>query len=189
MPTLFKLDYSNAGQPSGVPLPLHLIKKTNDEFRAELSSLLVPVLEQCFLTVTVALLNDIGYSHAEFAKISLLDENKKPIGDYESEAHTAFMSESEARRVAYLRIDGILFPDLTEHSLILPCRLDTTEEAPYSRITVWVDVDTEKVSVSTDSMYNLNWMTEIPVKFGTADHAEWNENVLIEIPEEGCAAL
>ena len=86
------------------------------------------------------------------------------------------------------RIDGILFPDLTEHSLILPCRLKTTFDAPYSRIAVWVDTDAEKVFLSTDKTYNLNWLTEVPVKFGTKCNDEWNDNVVIEIPEEAAAA-
>lgn len=188
MPKLVKLDYSNVCNPHGTPLPKHLQDQANLDFRSELASVMAPTDGKCFLTVTVALLNKYGYSHVEFAKVSLLNTEKQPVGDYEPMVNTVLMNEDEVPDVAYLHIGGILFPDLIERSLILPCRLDTVLDAPYSRIAVWVDFDAEKTYVSTDNTYNLNWMTDVPVKFGTNGAEEWNENVLIEIPEEACAA-
>lgn len=182
------LDYSNICNPYGNMLPKHLMDKANAEYRAQLASVFVPSANKCFLNVNVAMLNKFGYTHAAFTKISLLEAEKQPIGDYEPLVETAFLEEYEVPEVAYIRIDGILFPDLTEHSLILPCRLKTTLDAPYSRIAVWVDTDAEKVFLSTDKTYNLNWLTEVPVKFGTEGNDEWNDNVVIEIPEEAAAA-
>ena len=184
---LVALEYSSTCNPSGHPLPQHLQDEANAKFCAELASVLVPTYGRCFLTIHVAMLNSFGYTHAGSVDIALLDAEQHTVGSYEKLVDTILLNEADVPKASFIRISNILFPNLTVRTLILPCRMKTTLDAPYSRITVWIDPDAEKVFVSTDKTYNPNWMHEVPVKLGTEGQEELNGNILIEIPEERVA--